>query len=430
MEPCKESPSGLEAMSPHVVYVFDKVFWPPREGCHLPPNMHLHYLAGSGLRFTVVLIVQPHEEDLVSDFCKHYASLEVRPFKVSDLGERFASRYVALKKEHSFHSMLEAYQVAVGHAGLRDELAKADILITNYVYSAPLITYVPGHCVSIVETHDVQSSQHTCLMRSPATTKGNGRTREGEALFRRLFQEETELLDLFDSVIAIAGDEAETLALHVSEDKVTYIPPATIPHVACSGNGSAQYDLLFVGGHHEPNLRSIQAFYRDSFLPYLKPRGIRLALAGKVGQLSGIEDESVVRLGFVKDLGDAYRSARVVICPILYGAGCNIKVLEALAYGKAVVATPQALRGLNVDRSGLFVASDPHAFARHVTALLDDPALLTEHEQHSRKLARRGHSLEQYERLWRSTLSRALRQLEDRVAFPYAQSLPRVSRDS
>jgi hypothetical protein len=65
----------------------------------------------------------------------------------------------------------------------------------------------------------------------------------------KLFREEIELLDLFDSVIAIAGEEAETLAFHLSADKVTYIPPATIPHVPCSGNGSAQHDLLFVGGN-------------------------------------------------------------------------------------------------------------------------------------------------------------------------------------
>jgi hypothetical protein len=67
----------------------------------------------------------------------------LRTFKVNDLGERFASQYVALKKEHTFHSMLEAYQMAVGHAGLRKELEKTDILIANYGYAAPLIRHVP-----------------------------------------------------------------------------------------------------------------------------------------------------------------------------------------------------------------------------------------------------------------------------------------------
>ena len=405
---------------PVITYCFDKVFWPPREGCHFLSNMHVQYLAGSGLTFRVVLIVQPHEEDLVADFCRHFSHVHIRTFRVSDLGEGLTSRYMGLKKEHTFHSMLEANSVAVKHAGFQEELAHADILFTNYVYSAPFLSYIPPRCVSIVETHDIQASQQTCLMQNPALTPGNDKTPEGEALYRKLLHEEIALLDLFDSVVAIAGDEAEIMARHLPAGKVTYVPPVLIPRSPRPKQSVPQYDLLFVGGHHPPNVRSIQEFYEDTFVPFLRPLGIRLALVGKVGALSGIEDESVMRLGFMEDLRKAYEFARVVICPIFYGAGCNIKVVEALTYGKAIVASPHALRGLNVDSSQLRVASDPETFARHITTLLNDPALLKVYEERSLKVIRTGHAIARYERLWGGIMSRALRQFDARVSSPQA----------
>jgi hypothetical protein len=402
-------------MTVNIVYFFDKVFWPPREGCHHPPCGHLHYLAKSGLPFRVVLLVQPHEEPLVSAFLAHYSHLDVRTVKVSDLGARVTDRYKRLKKEHTFHSMLDANALAVNHPGLRDELARANIFFTNYVYTTPFLEHIPRHAFSIVETHDIQSLQLTCLMAGGQNVSAYGRTPAGQALFERLFCEEIALLDRFDSVIAIAGDEAEILARSLLEGKVTYIPPVVVNQNPTSSKSEPQYDLVFVAGHHPPNVRSIQEFYRDCFLPYLKPYGVRMALVGKVGPLSGIDDASVINLGFVQNLEDAYQRARVAICPIHYGAGCSIKTLEALTYGKAVVATPLALRGLNVNPSRLLVASEAKTFARHVMSLLVDVNRLKFYELQSRDELRVGHSYDRYERLLRNILSRALRRTGERV---------------
>jgi hypothetical protein len=412
----RSGPLLPDGMMPNIVYFFDKVFWPQREGCHNLPAKHLQYLAGSGLSFTVVLLVQSHEEALVPPFLKHFSNVDIRTIRVREMGEPLASRYAILKKEHTFASMLEANRVAANHSRLQGEFAQADIFFTNYVYTAPFLRLVPRHCVSIVETHDLQSSQHTCLLRGLGPRSINVGNPEGQELYERLFSEEIDLLDLFDFVIAIAGDEAETMARHLPDGKLTYLPPVLMPQSPTRDHFEPQYDLLFVGGHHLPNLRSIQQFYRETFVPLLKPYGVKLALAGKVGVLSGIDDEDVIRLGIVENLADTYRLARVVVCPISCGAGCNIKVVEALTYGAAVVATPQALRGVNVDSSRLLVASDPQTFARHVMMLLDDPALLRYYQERSLDLVRVGHSPQRYNRLMKGLLSRALHKLEVRLS--------------
>ena len=48
----------------------------------------------------------------------------------------------------------------------------------------------------------------------------------------------------------------------------------------------------------------------------------------------------------VDDIGHAYQQADVVVLPITNGGGIAIKALEAIQYGKPIVATRHALRGL------------------------------------------------------------------------------------
>ena len=43
--------------------------------------------------------------------------------------------------------------------------------------------------------------------------------------------------------------------------------------------------------------------------------------------------------GFVEDLGQLYQRVGIVCCSILSGGGTRLKILEAAAYGKAIVST-------------------------------------------------------------------------------------------
>ena len=84
--------------------------------------------------------------------------------------------------------------------------------------------------------------------------------------------------------------------------------------------------------------------------------------------------DSRIRItGTVADIRPFLRRASVAVAPIQYGAGIQNKVLEALACGTPVVATPEAVSGLRV-RWGedLMVAKDGREFARSVLQVLTD----------------------------------------------------------
>ena len=55
----------------------------------------------------------------------------------------------------------------------------------------------------------------------------------------------------------------------------------------------------------------------------------------------------VIYAGFVRNLEQMYAESLAVVAPVFIGGGTAIKVLEAIAHGRKVFATPFALRGLS-----------------------------------------------------------------------------------
>lgn len=87
-------------------------------------------------------------------------------------------------------------------------------------------------------------------------------------------------------------------------------------------------------------------------------------------------DSRIIVTGYVTDMSQYLQQARIAVAPLLYGAGIQNKVLEAMACATPVVATPQAVAALDV-RSGthILIGETPDEFAAQVCALLNDDTL-------------------------------------------------------
>jgi glycosyltransferase involved in cell wall biosynthesis len=95
------------------------------------------------------------------------------------------------------------------------------------------------------------------------------------------------------------------------------------------------------------------------------PRAVRAAAS-----------DAVVVTGHVPDARAYVQRARVVVCPVRFAVGTQNKIIEPMAMGAPVVATSEAVAGMNVEAGRhLLVADDPEAFAREVVRLLRDDAL-------------------------------------------------------
>jgi len=82
-------------------------------------------------------------------------------------------------------------------------------------------------------------------------------------------------------------------------------------------------------------------------------------------------DPRITIHGFVEDLRPLYERASVVAVPLEVSAGTNIKVLEAMACGKAIVSTPVGCAGLQLSNGyNIAIRSDWESFADAVYDLL------------------------------------------------------------
>jgi glycosyltransferase involved in cell wall biosynthesis len=82
----------------------------------------------------------------------------------------------------------------------------------------------------------------------------------------------------------------------------------------------------------------------------------------------------VTTTGAVADVRPYLARAAVVAVPLRYGGGTRLKILEALAAGKAVVSTSLGAEGLELqDGQHLILADTPQAFADALIRLLTSP---------------------------------------------------------
>jgi glycosyltransferase involved in cell wall biosynthesis len=142
-------------------------------------------------------------------------------------------------------------------------------------------------------------------------------------------------------------------------------------------------------------------------LPRIRARhpGARFVMAGArpreaVRALDNGTD--VVVAGSVPDLEPYYRRAALVVVPMWLGGGTRIKVLEALAHGKALVATCVGAEGLSLEPGeALEIADGPGVFADACVWLLGDAGARRRLAENGRERVR-----ERYE--WDAVLGQGL----------------------
>jgi len=138
--------------------------------------------------------------------------------------------------------------------------------------------------------------------------------------------------------------------------------------------------IVFTGVmDYPPNVQGVQ-WFADAVLPRILARrgDARFVIVGskpteavrRLGQRRNIEVT-----GFVQDVRTYLADAAVCVAPLMVARGVQNKVLEAMAMGKAVVCTPQALEGIRVPPGdAVVVASDESAFAAKILDLIASPS--------------------------------------------------------
>lgn len=139
--------------------------------------------------------------------------------------------------------------------------------------------------------------------------------------------------------------------------------------------------LIYIGSMDwYPNEDAV-AFFADEVLPKIHEKLPDVQFSAVGGNPSPRLQKLAARsqilvTGRVPEIKPYFARATVFVVPLRIGSGTRLKILEALAMGKAVVSTTVGAEGLNlVDGEEILIADEPIAFAEAVLRLLTDASL-------------------------------------------------------
>lgn len=299
-----------------------------------------------------------------------------------------------------------------------------------FVYSSTMAQYVPRALWSraIVDLVDVDSEKwrdYARIARPPKSwifdLEMRRLKRYEYAIVRRFAltilttQREASLLDELDEFTRYARLRVVTNGVDLD-----YYRPEE------EGVASSSPRLVFVGAmDYYANIDGVTWFVEQVFplIRRVEPRAEFFIVGSnptrEVERLARRQGVSVT--GLVYDVRPFMRSATACVVPLRIARGVQNKVLEAMAAGKAIVATPQAAAGLRVsDGKELLLAQTAEDFADAALRLIRQESL-------RRELSWRAQQFVAAEHDW-EPLVRAMAELTEEVALRHSPSAARDSR--
>src|SRR6516164_3095287 len=203
-----------------------------------------------------------------------------------------------------------------------------------------------------------------------------GTYRDADGVYLCSAEDERRLLD------EIPG--ARTAVIPNAADVEYYRPRPTDPPP--DGRTVVFFGLL----SYVPNLDGVTHFVQDIWPRIAEARpDARFKIIGSSAprSLLLLAGPRVELTGFVPDLRSHLAAAAAVVVPLRLGGGTRLKIVEAMAVGKAIVSTTLGSEGIEaVPGRDLLIEDQPAAFADAVNRLLADPDLAMAIGQSARRL--------------------------------------------
>jgi len=328
-------------------------------------------------------------KDHLGNFCQR-----VEFFDIPSDRSSFSKKWLALK------SLFTKYPYTLNwllsdhfHQRVANLVAQEDYDYVHFdtISLAPFLSACKGVKTSL-DHHNVES--HMLIRRASKESnliKKFYFNQEG----RRLEQYEKSLCPKFDFNFTCSDLDTERLQVITPESRIHTVPNGVdIEFFKPSGNKERSSNILFIGTMNwYPNIEAVQ-FLGEQVWPELKLR-LPVATADIVGanppesiRKFSLEDERFHVHGFVDDIHPILDSAMCYVCPIKDGGGTKLKILDALAMGKAIVADPIACEGIDVeDGVNVLFAETKEEYVECISRVFSEPGLRERLEKNARTLA-------------------------------------------
>lgn len=266
---------------------------------------------------------------------------------------------------------------------------KFDIVHVDTIALAGYLKSLNG-LPAVLNHHNVES---TLLLRRAATER-NPATRAYIGLQgQKLRRAEQQALSAFDGNISVSDLDGRELAELNPAATICVVPNGTDTDFFKPIDGvEVDLSLVFAGSMAWYPNGDAMILFGEKVWPLIKRElpDITMNLIGSRAPAEvvklGETDSQFKVLGFVDDVRPTIARAAVYVVPIRVGGGTRLKILDAMAMGKAIVSHPIGAEGLDVtDGKDIIIAEDPEMFARRVVELVRDVNLRTAISLQARK---------------------------------------------
>jgi sugar transferase (PEP-CTERM/EpsH1 system associated) len=381
----------------NILFVCHRLPFPPNRGGKIRP---FHMIQHLGQQHSVVVasLAESEQEIRAGSGLKQYCS---------ELIVEMVPRWVRWVR--AFGALLFNRPSSVAYFGspkLRRRIqaiaqsVNFDVIIVHCAFVAQYVTDIPAR-LRILDFGDLDSGKWFDYSRCRAFPLSLGYGLEA----RKLRSFERELAVLFDQcTVTTFGELEEYKKLDV------VVPSTVIPNGVDLGSVETNRNLgrsnviAFVGRmDYFPNIDAMLYFAREIFpvirktLPSVELRIIGSNPVPAVRGLASIPGVTVT--GHVPDVRPYLGDATVSVAPLRIARGTQNKILESMALGIPVVATPMAAKGVQAAPGRhLLVAENSEDFARKVTGLLRNAELRRDLSESARRQIEKAHS-------WRSSMN-------------------------
>ena len=244
----------------------------------------------------------------------------------------------------------------------------------------------------VVDSHNIDYD----LIRQYARAGGSlVRRLYAGANWRKLRREELGTYSEADGVYLCSAADERRLLDEIPGARTAVIPNATDVEYYRPRPTDPPPDgrtVVFFGHlSYVPNVDGVTHFVRDIWprIAEAHPEARCKIIGDRApSSLQALAGPRVELTGFVSDLRPYLATAATVVVPLRLGGGTRLKIVEAMAMGKAIVSTTLGAEGIKaVPSRDLLVADEPVAFADAVNRLLADPSLAARIGRSARQLA-------------------------------------------
>lgn len=383
---------------PNVLYIVHRFPYPPDKGDRIRAFHIIRYLSRRTNLTVAALDDEGVSEEHFAELKRIVPQLEVAPVKgrwrwLTLLGQVLTGKSVS---EGFFYSK-QLYAMLNGWA----HHVEYDAVIISASSLAPYLDLFDSfRSKKIVDFVDVDSEKWQQYARSTRGPKRLMFQRE----YRRVKQLEERLLESTDSVTLVSEAEADLLRNRCLDEvhlqKIHAVSNGVDLEYFAPVDVEQSRSLCFLGAmDYRPNIDAV-VWFVEHVWPHLRANHPELVFnivgrnpSPEVNDLRKIDGIHVT--GAVPDVRPWLAQSLAVVAPLRIARGIQNKVLEAMAMGRVVVSSPEALTGLQTETdANVLEAVTPDDWYYQIRKLLQSPDERNKIEQTAREYVEEHHSWE------------------------------------